>query len=115
MHAHAHNANLDFKVKLDRGRKSIASKSVMVEVVATALEEGMSIGEQICSASDIALCLDMVVRTVPKVIRNILHCYPYKIAHVQELLPGDLPRREAFFLEFLARMEVNNERPWNIL
>ena len=46
---------------------------------------------------------------------NILHCYAYKITHVQELLPADPLRREAFALEFLARMEEHNEWPWSIL
>ncbi len=99
-----------FEVKSGRGRKSIASTSV-VEDVATALEEGTSSGVQTCSARGIARCLDMPASTVHKIIRNILHCYPYKITHVQELLPADLPRRQAFALEFLARMAVDNEWP----
>ena len=47
--------------------------------------------------------------TVHKILRNILHCYPNKISHVQEMFPFDLPEREAFALEFLARMEVDKE------
>ncbi|GBL80579.1 hypothetical protein AVEN_225267-1 [Araneus ventricosus] len=35
--------------------------------------------------------------------------------HVQEFVPADLPKREAFALQFLARMEVDNAWPWNIL
>ena len=104
-----------FKVKPGRGRKSIASMSMAVEDVATALEEGTSSGVQTCIARGIARCLDMPSSTVHKIKRNFLHCYPYKITHVQELLPADPPRREAFALEFLARVEMDNEWTWNIL
>ncbi|GBO23851.1 hypothetical protein AVEN_79130-1 [Araneus ventricosus] len=31
-----------------------------------------------------------------------------------ELVPADLPKREAFALQFLARIEVDNAWPWNI-
>ena len=95
-------------MKSGRGRKSIAPTSVVVEDVAIALVKGTSSGVQTFSASGIARCLDMPASTVHKIIRIILHRYPYKITHVQELLPTDLPRREAFALEFLVRMEVHN-------
>ncbi|GBM19833.1 hypothetical protein AVEN_86169-1 [Araneus ventricosus] len=32
-----------------------------------------------------------------------------------ELVPADLPKREAFALQFLVPMEVDNAWPWNIL
>ncbi|GBM40789.1 hypothetical protein AVEN_80798-1 [Araneus ventricosus] len=35
--------------------------------------------------------------------------------HIQELVPADLPRGEALALQFLARMEVDNAWPSNIL
>ena len=98
-----------FEVKPGRGRKSIASTSVVVEDVAIALEKETSSGVQTCSARSIARCLDMRTSTVHKIIRDILHCYLYKITHIQELLFFDLPRREAFALEFLACMEVDNK------
>ncbi|GBM23410.1 hypothetical protein AVEN_138650-1 [Araneus ventricosus] len=50
-----------------------------------------------------------------KILRNILQCYPFKITHIQELVPADLPKREAFTLQFLARMEVDNAWTWEIL
>lgn len=34
---------------------------------------------------------------------------------MQELLPADLPARDTFALEFLARMEVDYEWPWKTL
>lgn len=102
-----------FAVKSGRGRKAVALTSV--EDVATALEEESNSGVQACSARGIGRTLDMPVSTVNKILRNILHCYPYKITHVQQLLPADLPIRHTFALEFLARMEVDNEWPWNIL
>ena len=87
--------------------------SAVVEDVAKALEEGTSSGMQTSSAHGLARCLDMPASTVHKIIRNILHCYPYKMINVQELLSDGLPRREAFVLEFLVRMVVN-EWPWKI-
>jgi hypothetical protein len=102
-----------FNVKPGRGRKRNAPSSV--EDVATALQEGSCGGAQTCSARGIARTLDMPVSTVHKILRNILHCYPYKITHVQELLQADLPARHTFALAFLARMEVDNDWPWNVL
>ena len=78
----------------------------------------MSGGVQTCSAHGIAQCLDMPASTMHEIIHSILHCCPYKITHYithTKLLPTDLIRREAFALEFLTRMEVDNEWPWNIL
>ncbi|GBM11019.1 hypothetical protein AVEN_1350-1 [Araneus ventricosus] len=52
---------------------------------------------------------------VRKILRNILEYYPFKIKHIQELVPADLPKREAFDMQFHARIEVDNAWPWNIL
>ncbi|GBL91711.1 hypothetical protein AVEN_210653-1 [Araneus ventricosus] len=101
-----------FDVKCGRGRKAIASTSV--EDVATALQEASSSALGTCSARGISRTLDMPVSTVRKILRNILQCYLFKIKHVQELVPADLLKREAFALQFLARMEVDNAWPWNI-
>ena len=60
-----------FQGKPGRGRKSTASTSVMVESVATALEEGMSSGVHTFSARGIPRCLDMPASTVHKIKRNI--------------------------------------------
>ena len=49
---------------------------------------------------------------VHKILRNIQQCYSYKISHVQELFPSDLPARETFALEFFARIEVGKEWLW---
>ncbi|GBN48379.1 hypothetical protein AVEN_22513-1 [Araneus ventricosus] len=102
-----------FDVKCGRGRKSIASTSV--EDVATALQEASSRALGTCSARRISRTLDIPVRKVRKILRNILQCYPFKITHVQELVPADLPEREAFALQFLARMEVDHAWTWDIL
>ncbi|GBM68019.1 hypothetical protein AVEN_75863-1 [Araneus ventricosus] len=105
--------SLSFDVKCDRGRKAIASMSV--EDMAIALQEASSSALGTCSARGISQNLDMPVSTVRKILRNILQCYPFKITHVQELVPANLPKREAFDLQFLARMEVDNAWPRNIL
>ncbi|GFY35313.1 protein FAM200B [Trichonephila clavipes] len=67
------------------------------------------------AALGIARTLDRLVSTVHKILRNNLHCYPYKTSHVQELLPSGLPARGTFALEFRARVEGENELPWKIL
>ncbi|GBN56623.1 hypothetical protein AVEN_126006-1 [Araneus ventricosus] len=56
-----------------------------------------------CSERGISRTFDMPVSTVRKILLNILQCYPFKITHVQELFPADLPKQQ-----FLARMEVAN-------
>ncbi|GBM15619.1 hypothetical protein AVEN_95253-1 [Araneus ventricosus] len=100
-------------MKCGRGRKSIASTSV--EDVATALQEVLCSALGKCSARGISRTLDIPVSTVCKILRNILQCYPFKITHVQELVPANLPKQEALAQQFLAPMEVDNAWPWNIL
>ncbi|GFY34451.1 uncharacterized protein TNCV_2821371 [Trichonephila clavipes] len=48
-------------------------------------------------------------------MRNILRYYPYKPQFVQELLQHDFETRHLLSLQFLARLEVDPEWPWNIL
>ena len=102
-----------FDVKRDRGRKSVLAAAV--EDVATALKEQTNSDAGINSARGISRMLDMPISTVRKVTWNILRCYPYKITHAQQLLPEDMESRESFALRFPARMEMDNEWPWNIL
>ncbi|GBO42642.1 hypothetical protein AVEN_256411-1 [Araneus ventricosus] len=99
-------------VKCGRGRTSIASTSM--EDIPTELQQSSSSDLRTCSSWGISRTLDMPVNTDRKFLRNILQCYPFKITHAQELVPADLPKREAFALKFLARMEVDNEWPWNL-
>lgn len=83
--------------------------------MATAVQQEEGSDVQQCSAWGIARTLDMLVSTVHKILRNILHCYPCKIIHVMELLTADLPARETFALEFFTCIELDNEWPWKIL
>ena len=89
-----------FDVQSGRGKKGIDS-GVNEEEAKTVLEE-LNCGVK-------PFCARGIVSTVHKIFRNILHCYPYKISHVQELFPSDLPAREIFTLEFLVRMEMDVE------
>ncbi|GBN70247.1 hypothetical protein AVEN_199609-1 [Araneus ventricosus] len=102
-----------FDVKCGRGRKAIASMSV--EYVARELQEASRSAFGTCSARGISRTLDMPVSTVRKILRNILQCHPFKITYVQKLIPPDLPKLEAFALQILDRMEVDNAWPWSIL
>ena len=61
---------------------------------------------QMCGTRGIARTLDTPMSTVYTILRNILHFYPFKIGHVQELFSANLPARETFALIFLLRMEV---------
>ncbi|GFW15763.1 hypothetical protein TNCV_3582611 [Trichonephila clavipes] len=63
----------------------------------------------------VAEALDLSRAPVQKVMRNILCNYAYKLQLVQELLSHDFETRHLFSLQFLARLEVDPERPWNIL
>ena len=49
--------------------------------------------------------------TVRKILRCILHRYPYKTPIVQQLKPHDPQQRLDFALQFLARMEVDDLWP----
>ena len=82
---------------------------LIVEGVATAVQEESSGGVKLCSAWGIVRILDRPVNKVHKILRNILHCYPNKISHVQELFPSDLSGRENFALEFHARIEMDKD------
>ncbi|GBN83896.1 hypothetical protein AVEN_271197-1 [Araneus ventricosus] len=83
-----------------------------LEYAATALQEASSNALGTCSAREISRTLEMPVSTVRKILRNILQ---FEITCAQKLVPADLPKREAFALPFLARMEVDNAWPWSIL
>ncbi|GFW75300.1 transposable element tc3 transposase [Trichonephila clavipes] len=63
----------------------------------------------------VAEALDLPRSTVQKIMRKILRYYPYKLQLVQELLPHDFETRHLFSLQFLTRLEVDPEWPWNIL
>ncbi|GBM08491.1 hypothetical protein AVEN_136581-1 [Araneus ventricosus] len=102
-----------FDLKCGRGRTAIASTSV--KDWATALQEASSSALVTYSTRGISRTFDMLVSTVRKILRNILQCYPFTIMNVQELVPPDMPKREAFALQFLAQMEVDNVWPWDIL
>ena len=52
---------------------------------------------------------------VRKILHSILHWYPYKIQIVQQRKSHDLQQRLHFALQFLARMEMDDMWPENIL
>ena len=66
-----------FDVQSGRRRKRI--DSTVTEEVATAMQEESNGGVKPCSARRIAQTLDRSVRTVHKILRKVLHCYPYKM------------------------------------
>ncbi|GFX16657.1 transposable element tc3 transposase [Trichonephila clavipes] len=101
-------------VRSGRGKKLVSTKAI--EKVALQVEEDKSSNVLArASARRVAEALDLPRSTVQKIMRNILHYYPYKVQFVQELLPHDIETRHLFSLQFLARLEVDPEWPWNIL
>ena len=84
----------------------------VIEEVATAVQEESC---ETVQCREISRTLDRPVRTVRKILRNFLYCYPYKISHLQQLFFSDLTASETSALEFLTRMEVVKEWPWKIL
>ncbi|GFX07811.1 alkaline phosphatase, germ cell type [Trichonephila clavipes] len=86
------------------------------EKVAPQVEEDKSSNVLVStSVRRVVEALDLPCSTVQKMMRNILRYYPYKLQFVQELLPHDFETRHLFSLQFLARLEVDPEWPWNIL
>ncbi|GFW82231.1 transposable element Tcb2 transposase [Trichonephila clavipes] len=101
-------------VRSGRGKKPVSAEAI--EKVALQVEEDKS-SNVLASTSvrRVAEVLDLPCSTVQKIMQNILRYYPYKLQFVQELLPHDFETRHLFSLQFLARLEVDPERPWNIL
>ncbi|GFV63954.1 uncharacterized protein TNCV_993891 [Trichonephila clavipes] len=99
---------------LEEGKKPVSAEAI--EKVALQVEEDES-SNVLASTSvrRVAEALDLPRSTVQKIMRNILRYYPYKLHFVQELLPHDFETRHLFSLQFLARLEVDPEWPWNIL
>ncbi|GFV88515.1 transposable element tc3 transposase [Trichonephila clavipes] len=97
-----------------RGRKPVSTEAI--EKVALQVKEDKASNVQAStSVRLVAEALDLPRSTVQKIMRNILRYYPYKLQLVQELLPHDFETRHLFSLQFLARLEVDTEWPWNIL
>ncbi|GFT35427.1 uncharacterized protein TNCV_922461 [Trichonephila clavipes] len=100
-------------VRSGRGKKSVCAEAI--EKVALQVEEDKSSNVLVStSVHRVAEALDLPRSTVQKIMRNFLRYYPYKLQFVQELLPHDFETRHLFSLQFLARLEVDPELPWNI-
>ncbi|GFW02944.1 uncharacterized protein TNCV_683701 [Trichonephila clavipes] len=101
-------------IRSGRGRKPVSEEAI--EKVALQVEEDKASNVQAStSVRLVAESLDLPRSTVQKIMRNILRYYPYKLQLVQETLPHDFKTRHMFSLQFLPRLEVDSEWPWNIL
>ncbi|GFT50973.1 uncharacterized protein TNCV_1174031 [Trichonephila clavipes] len=100
-------------VRSGRGKKPVSAEAI--EEVALQVEEDKS-SNMLASTSvrRVAEGLHLPRSTVQKIMRNIFRYYPYKLQFVQELLSHDFETRHLFSLQFLARLEVDPEWPWNI-
>ncbi|GFV36460.1 transposable element tc3 transposase [Trichonephila clavipes] len=101
-------------VRSERRKKPVSADAI--EKVALQVEEDKS-SNVLTSTSvrRVAEAMDLPRSTVQQIMRSILRYYPYKLQFVQELLPHDFETRHLFSLQFLARLEVDREWPWNIL
>ncbi|GFX42303.1 uncharacterized protein TNCV_110231 [Trichonephila clavipes] len=101
-------------VQPGRGRKS--TRSDVVEDVATAIvDQSMDNVIGCSSAHAVSRHLGVPYSTVRNVLRKVVHFFPYKIRHNQQLMANDREKRLTFALTFLARVEVNASWPWKIL
>ncbi|GFS75026.1 uncharacterized protein TNCV_1396791 [Trichonephila clavipes] len=101
-------------VRSGRGRKPVSAEAI--EKVALHVEEDkVSNAQASTSVRRMAEALDLPRSIVQEIMRNILRYYPYKLQLVQELFPHDFETRHLFSLQFLTRLEVDPEWPWNIL
>ena len=97
-----------------RGRRPIPVE-VVDEVAVAVADRAAHASTSATSARAVARELSLPWSTVRKVLRCILHWYPYKIQIVHQLKPQDIPQRREFAHRFLARMEVDDMWPGNIL
>lgn len=67
------------------------------------------------TARGIARVLDIPNSTVRKLLRSVLHMFPYRFQRVQMLEPGDPQQRLDFANEFLLRYDADNDWPLRIL
>ncbi|GFV45124.1 transposable element tc3 transposase [Trichonephila clavipes] len=101
-------------VRSGRGKQPVSTEAI--EKVALQVEEDKTSNVlATTSVRRVAEALVLPRSTVQKIMRNILHYYPNNLQFVQELLPHDFETRHLFSLQFLARLEVDPEWPWNIL
>ncbi|GFV52362.1 uncharacterized protein TNCV_855321 [Trichonephila clavipes] len=74
------------------GRKPVSDEAI--EKVALQVEEDKASNMQAStSVRCVAEALDLPRSTIQKIMRNILHYYPYKLQLVQEFLPHDFETR----------------------
>ncbi|GFX06307.1 uncharacterized protein TNCV_505271 [Trichonephila clavipes] len=93
-------------VQPGRGRKS--TRSDVIEDVATAIvDQSMDNVIGCSSARAVSRHLGVPYSTVWNVLRKVVHFFPYKIRHNQQLMANDREKRLTFALTFLARVEVD--------
>ncbi|GFV69200.1 uncharacterized protein TNCV_3861241 [Trichonephila clavipes] len=103
-----------FGVQPGRGRKSTSSD--VVEDVATAIvDQSMDNVIGCSSVRAVSRHLGVLYSTVWNVLRKVVHFFPYKIRHNQQLMANDREKRLTFALTFLARVKVDASWPWKIL
>lgn len=104
----------DLGIAPGRGRRPVTPQIVEEVTVAMAENAGRNLRSS-SSARAVSRQLNIPWSTVRKVLRTIVKWYPYKLHITHQLLPHDADIRIDFALTFLARVEVDDMWPWNIL
>ncbi|GFX07860.1 uncharacterized protein TNCV_4161291 [Trichonephila clavipes] len=98
------------------GRGCKSSISDVVEDVATAIVDQSKDNIIGCSsARAVSRHLGVPYSTVWNVLRKVVHFFPYKIRHNQQLMANNREKRLTFVLTLMARVEVDAPWPWKIL
>ena len=90
----------------------------MKDVTTAVIEKANSNTAGVCSARAVSREMGLSQTAEWRCMRFVLNVYPYKILQLQEwpiTRPGDNDFQETFALMFLARMELEQNWPWNIL
>lgn len=101
-------------VKSGWGHKPITSQ-IIEDATTAVLDESMTNVAGSTSARAMSRRWDASYRTVWKVLKKVVHCYPYKISHNYQLFATDRETQLSFALTFLARMQVDVSWPRQIL
>ena len=103
------------KVRLPgRGRRPIPME-VVDEVAVAVVDRAERVPNSAISARAASRELGVSWSTLRKILRCILHWCPYKIQIVLQLKSHDPQKRLDFAFQFVARMEVDDMWPENIL
>ena len=96
-----------------RVRKSVAEQIVNDEATQLKEDRSQTIGST--SVRRTAASVNQPCSSVYKILQKIFRYCQCKLWLVQQLLSSDLDSQQTFVLQFLKRVQLQDEWPWNIL